>query len=86
MSYRLPATHAPQKPDSQPAVQFNLRPPPPQTSLPCNHRHLREALGSEKEFIRLYGPRFRFILEAVSDATYKERGVTESQVAVTLHK
>ncbi|CAN0243177.1 unnamed protein product, partial [Ectocarpus fasciculatus] len=49
-------------------------------------RHLREALGSENEFIRLYGPRFRFILEAVSDATYKERGVTESQVAVTLHK
>ncbi|CAM9692896.1 unnamed protein product, partial [Ectocarpus sp. 8 AP-2014] len=49
-------------------------------------RHLREALGSEKEFIRLYGPRFRFILEAVSDATYKERGVTESQVAVTLHE
>ncbi|CAB1105957.1 unnamed protein product [Ectocarpus sp. CCAP 1310/34] len=49
-------------------------------------RHLREALGSEKEFVRLYGPRFRFILEAVSDATYKERGVTESQVAVTLHK
>ncbi|CAM9129653.1 unnamed protein product [Ectocarpus sp. 4 AP-2014] len=49
-------------------------------------RHLREALGSEKEFIRLYGPRFRFILEAASDATYKERDITESQVAVTLHK
>ncbi|CAM9113237.1 unnamed protein product [Ectocarpus sp. 13 AM-2016] len=54
---------------------------------PCGlPRHLREALGSEKEFIRLYGPRFRFVLEAVSDAKYKERGVTESQVAVTLHK
>ncbi|CAN0169982.1 unnamed protein product [Pylaiella littoralis] len=49
-------------------------------------RHLRQALGSEKEFVRQYGPRFRLVLEAVSDATYREHGVSESEVAVTLHK
>ncbi|CAM9766932.1 unnamed protein product, partial [Scytosiphon promiscuus] len=49
-------------------------------------RQLRQALGSEKEFVRQYGPRFRFVLEAVSDATYRDRGVSESEVAVTLHK
>lgn len=50
------------------------------------HRYLHQALGSEKEFLRQYGPRFRFVLEAVSDSTYRERGVSESEVAVTLHK
>lgn len=51
-----------------------------------HRRYLHQALGSEKEFLRQYGPRFRFVLEAVSDATYRERGVSESEVAVTLHK
>lgn len=37
-------------------------------------------------FVRKYGPRFRFILESVSEKIYEARGVSESEVAVTVHK
>lgn len=49
-------------------------------------RQLRQAVGSEALFIKKYGPRFRLILEAVSEVVYTNRGVSESEVAVTLHK
>lgn len=57
----------------------------------CTHaynanRKLRQAVGSEALFVRQYGPRFRFILEAVSELVYAQRGVSESEVAVALHK
>lgn len=49
-------------------------------------RQLRQAVGTEASFLRTYGPRFRLILEAVSEEVYASRGVSESEMAVTLHK
>lgn len=49
-------------------------------------RQLRQAVGTEASFLRTYEPRFRLILEAVSEEVYASRGVSESEMAVTLHK
>lgn len=59
---------------------------PSSCAQPWKLRQLRHAVGSEALFIKKYGPRFRFILEAVSEVVYANRGVSESEVAVTLHK
>lgn len=51
---------------------------------PC--RQLLQAVGSEALFLRMYGPRFRSILQAVSEVVYAANGVSESEVSITLHK
>ena len=47
---------------------------------------LRQVERNEEMFVRKYGPRFRLVLESVSEKIYEARGVSESEVAVTLHK
>lgn len=41
---------------------------------------LKRVCPSEAGFLDTYGPRFRAILEAVSEAVYEARGISESQV------
>jgi hypothetical protein len=43
-------------------------------------KHMRHACSTEAAFVEAYGPRHRAILEAVSEATYRNLGVSESQV------
>ncbi|KAG5180517.1 hypothetical protein JKP88DRAFT_349586 [Tribonema minus] len=47
---------------------------------------LKRICPSEAGFLETYGPRFRAILEAVSEAVYEARGISESEMSVTIHK
>ncbi|CAM9430866.1 unnamed protein product [Choristocarpus tenellus] len=49
-------------------------------------KYLRASFNTEDAFIRRFSPRFRQILEAVSEAVYAHQGVSESEMAVTLHR
>lgn len=49
-------------------------------------RCMKLAYATEAAFVEAYGARFRTIVEGVSESVYKRSGVTESQMAVTIHK
>ncbi|CAM9691227.1 unnamed protein product, partial [Discosporangium mesarthrocarpum] len=49
-------------------------------------RSLQVAVGSEESFLQKYSPRFRSILDAVSEEVYARHGVSGSEMAVSMYK